>query len=143
MRRWIILAALPQMAADKPSELALLSIVRGQFCQRIAECAGLPEHNGAFLVGLFSLLDALIDRPLDQALAEVKLAPALTDVLLGVGPLSAPLASVYKLARSYESGDWDSVQEFAAQLDVPVSTISDAYVDSTRWANDLLRQIPD
>jgi EAL and modified HD-GYP domain-containing signal transduction protein len=94
-------------------------------------------------VGLFSLLDALIDRPLDQALAEVKLAPALTDVLLGVGPLSAPLASVYKLARSYESGDWDSVQEFAAQLDVPVSTISDAYVDSTRWANDLLRQIPD
>jgi EAL and modified HD-GYP domain-containing signal transduction protein len=141
MRRWLLLAALPQMAAHKPSELATLSIVRAHFCERLARCARIPEHNEAFLMGLFSLLDALIDRPLDEALSHVKLAPALTNALLGVSTEADPFSSLFQLVRCYEMADWGAVHRFAAQLQLPVSEVSEAYLDATRRADDMLSEV--
>ena len=71
LRRWITIATLPALAATKPSELVTLSLVRARFCERLAEliCETLPER--AFLIGIFSLLEALIDEPLETALAKM------------------------------------------------------------------------
>ncbi len=44
------------------------------------------RHGDAFLLGMFSLLDALIDCPLDEALREADLGPGITEALLGTGP---------------------------------------------------------
>jgi HDOD domain len=61
IRRWVA-ATLPMLATDKPGELATLSIVRARFCERLIRLAGIGQQNEAFLMGMFSLLDALI-RP--------------------------------------------------------------------------------
>ena len=60
---------LAMLATDKPGELATLSIVRARFCERLMQLAGITQQNEAFLMGMFSLLDALLDRPLNEALA--------------------------------------------------------------------------
>lgn len=140
MRRWIIFAALSRMAVDKPGELATLSIVRAHFCQSIAQLAGVAGDEGAFLMGLFSLLDALIDRPLDQALSQVKLSPAITEALLGKSADTDRFTLVYKVARGYEAGDWDAVKALSMQLNLPAAAIGDAYRDSMRRSSELLRE---
>jgi EAL and modified HD-GYP domain-containing signal transduction protein len=63
IRHWAVLAALPMMAKDKPGELITLSLVRARFCERLAGLARIAPPNLAFLMGLFSLLDGLIDLP--------------------------------------------------------------------------------
>ena len=46
---------------------------------------------------------------------------------------------LFRLAREYEIGDWDVVEELAARLSVPAAAVGDAYLDATRWAGELLR----
>ncbi len=138
-RRWVALATLPMLATNKPGELMMLSIVRARFCERLAQLGECIHHDDAFLMGMFSVLDALVDLPLDEALREVDLGPGITEALLGTATTENALTTIYQLTRRYELGDWDETERLARNLGVPSSAIGAAYVESTLWAEQLLR----
>lgn len=133
-RRWVVLATLPMLATDKPGAVATLSIFRAQFCERLIQLAGIPLQNEAFLMGMFSLLDALLDRPLDELLLAVSVAPDIREALLGIAPDDSVLSKIYRLTRRYEQGDWDEVERLAHSCGFPGSAAGRAYVDATLWA---------
>jgi c-di-GMP-related signal transduction protein len=138
IRHWVVLAAFPAMAEDKPGELVTLSLVRARFCERVAQAAMIPEYKLAFLMGLFSLLDALIDTPLQEALKQVSVVPAISQALLGTcGELDA-FRTVYNLVCRYEVGDWEAAKELASKLNIEFVAIGSAYAESTRWAHQAL-----
>ncbi len=110
VRRWVTLATLPRLATNKPGEVLTLSIVRARFCERLAELATGAPQDDAFLMGMFSLLDALIDVPIDEALRELDLGPGITEALLGTATVQNALTTIYQLARRYELGDWDETR---------------------------------
>ena len=110
IRKWIAIAALPAIADDKPGELVTQSLVRGRFCELLGQASGQGVEDQAFLVGLFSMLDVLLDRPLDDALEELGLAPSLDSVLRGQAPDESVLNRIYKLVRRYELADWNGVE---------------------------------
>lgn len=134
LRQWAAMAAIPGLAADKPAELAVKALVRGQFCERLAKSAGLAEDGGAFLIGLFSHLDAMLDVPLEEALSQVNLSGNLAAILLDVQTGTSPLAAIFQLIRNYEAADWDSVIKDAARLNITISDVTRAYTESTFWA---------
>jgi c-di-GMP-related signal transduction protein len=145
IRRWAALATLPALATNKPSELSTLSLVRARFCEQMVQLSGLAfsgvvtatvSSDDAFLVGLFSLLDALVDKPLPDALQELCLPPTIGDVLLRKTP-QHPLRQVYDLILCYEGGNWAAVQTLANQNHVPAGTVREAYVEATRWAEQI------
>ena len=86
LRKWIALATLARTAEDKPSELIRHSLVRARFCESVARLAKNGLQQSAFLTGLFSMLDALIDRPLEETLSAMCLAPEIAAVLAGKAP---------------------------------------------------------
>ena len=116
IRKWIAIAALPAIADDKPGELITQSLVRGRFCELLGQASGQGVEDQAFLVGLFSMLDVLLDRSLDDALEELGLAPLLDSVLRGQAPEESVINRIYKLVRRYELADWDGVEALAGQL---------------------------
>ena len=67
----------------------------------------------AFLMGMFSLLDALIDQPLDEALRSVDLGTDVTEALLGIAPEGSFLAQLHNLIQSYERAEWDAVERLS------------------------------
>jgi c-di-GMP-related signal transduction protein len=138
VRRWIAIAVLPRLAADKPNELVTHSILRARFCETVARVADIKEADDAFLVGMFSQLDALLDRPLELALAEVSLAPMIIDVLLDRASANNELANVYRMVRHYQSGEWDLVEGIARLLKIPDSLVGQSYLESVRWTNQVL-----
>lgn len=140
IRRWVAVAALPGLASDKPRELIVHSLVRAQFAERLGLLAASASAQSCFLMGLFSLLDALLDRTIEYALQQIKLAPPVEEALLGTAPEDDRMASLYALIRRYELGDWDEVTSLAQRLGVPVAAIGDAYVESTRWAAEVAGQ---
>lgn len=134
IRHWAVLAALPTMAKDKPGELASLSLVRARFCERIAGLAGIAQPNLAFLMGLFSLLDGLIDLPIREALAKVHANTAIMGALTETAPPGDRYGDVYQIARRYEAGDWDAVTALAAASGIRTSQLAEAYADAAFWA---------
>jgi c-di-GMP-related signal transduction protein len=139
IRRWIPLATLPEMSKDRPGELVTHSLVRASFCERIAQLAGVPDPNRAFLMGLFSMLDALVGAPLDRVLLEVGVDAAIRGALLGTAAEHDRLLDLYKSVRSYEAGDWPAVAALARALGVDPPSLAIAYSDSTLWAQHVLR----
>jgi c-di-GMP-related signal transduction protein len=140
LRKWIALATLTRAADDKPGELILHSLVRARFCESVAAMLKLGLEESAFLLGLFSLLDALIDRPLLETLTEVNLAQELTTVLMGQAREGNPLARVYELARAYETGDWDQVEIVSRKLGTASGCVGEAYCEALHWAGEVLDQ---
>ncbi len=142
LRKWIVLATLTRTAEDKPSELIRHSLVRARFCESVARLSKTGLEQSAFLTGLFSLLDALIDRPLEETLSQMGLAPEIAAVLRGGAPESDPLASLYQLARAYEVADWPRVEEIGRQIGVPVANLGEVYCAAAGWAQQVMEPVP-
>lgn len=139
IRKWIAIAALPTIAEDKPGELITQSLVRGRFCELLGEASGQGVEDQAFLVGLFSMLDALLDRPLEDALTELGLAPPLDSVLRGKASEESVLDTIYKLVRRYEMADWAEVERLAGLLGTPAELVGAAYREALPWADEVAR----
>jgi len=88
-------------------------------------------------VGLFSMLDALLDRPLNDALEELGLALPLDSVLRGKAPEESVLNQIYSLVRRYEAADWDGVDVLAGKLGTPSEVVGAAYREALPWADEL------
>jgi EAL and modified HD-GYP domain-containing signal transduction protein len=124
--RWTTLMLLTEVR-DKPSELTTLAMVRATMCERLAQTLA-PQHTAScFLVGLFSVLDALMDRPMPEVLRALPLAEEVQRALLEqTGSLGAILHSVL----AYERGNWEE----ATHLGLDQNSLVDAYLHALTWA---------
>jgi c-di-GMP-related signal transduction protein len=141
IRHWAALATISILATEKPPELATLCIVRARFCELLIKMARIELRDEAFLMGMFSLLDAFLDCPLEEALRSVSLGGEIAQALLGTAEEENLLSRVYRLARSYEVGDWDEMEKLAQTCRLPAAKIGDAYVEATLWANAMLSAV--
>lgn len=130
-RRTMALVSLLALSGmnDKPDELLITAMIRAKMCEMLATAAKLSPTEKYFTIGLLSVLDALMDQPMEDLLPELPLAKDINDALLGLDE-SHPLQQVLVCARAIEQGHWEDVRF----LDVEMSAIGNAYVSSVRWA---------
>jgi c-di-GMP-related signal transduction protein len=140
IRNWVSLAALPTLASDKPDELVRTSLVRARFCESLAPLAGAADRKAdLFLLGLFSLLDAMLGRPLKETLAEIRVNREIAAALVGEAPPDNSMAVVYDLVRDYEAGHWDALAAAADRLNLSRDLIPELYVDALAWSERVFR----
>lgn len=136
IRRWLTLMTLSRLADDKPGELIMLSLIRARFCESMGKIARPQVQLQAFLMGLFSLLDALLDRPLKEVLEEVNLAASISAALLRLAPEHDLLGGFYKLVCFYEAADWQGVDQTVTKLGIAPALVRWAYGEALQWAGD-------
>jgi c-di-GMP phosphodiesterase len=125
---WAALIALGQIE-DRPSEILRIALARAKMCERLAENAGHRGGDG-FVVGLFSSLDLLLERPLEGLLEPLPLAQSLRSAILAH---SGPLGAVLKTVLAYERNDWADITSAA----LPVDALREASIEALDWANSL------
>jgi EAL and modified HD-GYP domain-containing signal transduction protein len=136
VRRWASLLALASAGGDKPAALVQEAATRARFCETLAGPAGKKgEADSLFLVGLLSLMDAFLDRPLADVLAELSLPDCVRDSLVSDG---GPLRPVLDCALSYMEGDWDAVARLAPAAGVTPEEIPPLYRDALSWTRQAL-----
>lgn len=136
VRRWVTLVSLQTFSEDKPPELFTLSLMRAKFCELIAaklKRSGLTADTG-FLLGMFSLLDVLLNLPMEEVLKEVNLSDELTDALLGK---DNDLRRLLDLVIAYEKGDWDTVIAYCKQENLSPEFLQPTYDNVLEWYNAL------
>ena len=86
LRKWIAVVSVGVLADGKPDELMTVPLVRGRFCELLAPLAGMADHaNDLFLMGLLSVMDAILDQPLDFILAELPVRTEIKEALARTG----------------------------------------------------------
>lgn len=137
LKGWLRAVLLADMAGqgEAPQELAALSMQRGRFLELITTEYDYWDFNPGtmFLLGLFSLLDAILGMPM----AEVA----------GLLPLDAKLQGslcrtpgndhegLFLLMEALEDGDWDGLRAQCARLGFDLETVKAAYASAVQWAD--------
>lgn len=136
IRRWLSVIAMSGMAHDKTEELLTASIVRAQFAGAIAPHAGHKHHSDQlFMAGLFSMLDAILDRPMEAVVSDLPVPPEIKSALMG-GP--SPFDDVLALVKAYEKAQWDEVQSHMDRLGLSDKCVSAAYLAALKWARQVM-----
>ncbi|HMB17044.1 MAG TPA: HDOD domain-containing protein [Pelovirga sp.] len=135
IRSWVSLLSISSMANDKPAELVVSSLIRARLCEQLA----LPSRMGdrksdLFLMGLFSLLDVIMSRPLDEILQEITVEE---DVFAALTGNDNPLRSILLLVIAMEQGDWETVSQMTAKTQIDEQVLPNAYLEAVTWAQDI------
>jgi EAL and modified HD-GYP domain-containing signal transduction protein len=85
-----------------------------------------------FMMGLFSLIDALLDRHMEDVLKDIYIEAEVKAALLGEGNI---YSDVYNLVIAYEKGDWENVKDYSEKIGVNEIVLPTYYFSSTKWAN--------
>jgi c-di-GMP phosphodiesterase len=112
---------------DKPHELTTTAMIRAKMCELLAHQVEPKRKDTFFLMGLLSVMDALMDMCMPEIVASLPLENDLAEALLyQEGTLGLVLRSVL----AYEHGNWDDVYH----LGLDSSTLTDAYLQAIVWA---------
>lgn len=135
LKRWINTAVVNQLCSDKPNEITRLSLLRAKFAENLAPAFELGgKASELFLTGLFSVLDIILDKPMEEALSLVKVSHDIEDALIRQsGIFAEPLYFI----KQYEAGNWSEVSRLMILENLDTQTVYDAYIDALKWYREL------
>jgi c-di-GMP-related signal transduction protein len=135
IRRFIPIILMSAFADNKPHELIRSSVIRARFCELL--CENTPTRLKGpelFTLGLFSMLDAILDEQMDNLIKKLPFSKDICNALLsGTGEI----AEYLNLVRAYEIGDWIAVSQSAEIIGINKDRIPMLYWDSVVWADTL------
>jgi len=128
-RRWIRLVTLVSAGQQKSSDLVLSALVRARFCELVA--TKIPRtQSDLFLVGMVSMMDAILEIPMDEILEKIALDKETKCVLSGRGGRLQP---VYDLMLAQEAGKWQAAKQSADQLRIHESEAGELWWQAMQW----------
>jgi EAL and modified HD-GYP domain-containing signal transduction protein len=136
IRKWITTAVSRLLGADKPDEVARLSLIRARFAEGLAIKFGMEkEAQSLFLMGLFSVLDAILDMPIDEALDLVHVSEDIREAII---ERTGKYGLIFRFILEYETANWNVVSRLLILNDLKTEDIYQAYVNSMIWYSDIV-----
>ena len=133
LRAWMTLILMASVR-NKPHELTTLALARAKMCELLAKDRGERQTDPFFLVGLFSILDALMDLPMQDVIVNLPLSEDIASALLSQ---KGQPGEVLKIALAYERGQWDGL--LALKGGPKPADISAAYLEAIQWTTAVVR----
>jgi len=132
-KRWVSVVAIVGMAGGKPPELIRTALTRAYFCEDISESLGMNgQSSDLFFMGLLSVTDALLDRPMEQILANLPVAEEVRAALCGG---SNRFRDVYETLLAYEHADWDALATTARRFGTIEEQVPGRYLSAVNRAD--------
>src|SRR5271157_1721915 len=131
MRRWVRLVVAVGAAEQKCSELVVMGLARGRFCELLS--TRLHSKTDLFLLGLLSIMDAILEVSMDVLLEQLPVDRETKTALLGQNSSLRPL---YLLMLAQESGEWSKASELAKQLNLPDEEVASTWWQALQWAQE-------
>lgn len=138
LKKLLSLLFTAQISTDKPAELMRLAMTRASFAEQLAILHQPALREKAFLTGMMSLMDAILDEPISNVMEKLPLTIDIKDALVNQSGL---LANYVQLSRFYETADWPSATALISELKMPTASIPDAYHNAVQWANEHMKNL--
>jgi c-di-GMP-related signal transduction protein len=135
VRRFLSLIAMAGLASGKPDELIKVSLIRAKFCELLGNhIDSRIDPSELFTLGLFSLIDAIMDDSMENLMAQVPLSIGIKESLVSK---DGDLGNFLVLIESYEKGDWGKIQEIIKNMGIDEDDLPRHYMASLNWADSL------
>ena len=119
---------------DKPSELIKLAMTRAKFCELVAhDMRSQLDDSIAFLTGLLSMIDAILDEELDVVLGKLPLSHEIKDPLL---TRKGMMAAIIKLVEFIEHAQWGKTHIIIEKLHLDKEQVVKHYNEALAWADE-------
>lgn len=136
LRQWVYMLSFNKDDSDGNEEMLKLSFLRATFAQEIA--VRLPDcpvgKTEAYMMGMFSTLDYMVDAPLEELLAEI---PINDDIKKGLLTGEGDAGKLFKLVISYENADWKTCTQIAVESGLKISDLSQIYINCVEEVNSI------
>lgn len=133
IRRFVSLIAMSNLAGNKPGELIRASCIRGKFCELMGALATQPvSQSELFTLGMFSLIDAILDQPMQKIMKDLPLAD---DIKTALVERKGRLTGYLLLAETYEKGQWGHMSKITQILNIEEEKLPDLYLQACKWSN--------
>lgn len=134
LKQWIYLLSFEHDAGTVSEEVLKTSFLRASFCEAL--CQFVPDlpvsPSEAYLMGMFSMLGALMDAPLGAVLKDLAISEDIKNALLtGRGNCG----TLYRLVLCYEKADWREMTECAQALGIPSDKLTQIYFECVENVN--------
>ncbi|MEE1130676.1 MAG: HDOD domain-containing protein [Caryophanon sp.] len=134
LQKWMYLLAIREMKNMQDSgvfqQLMIVSLFRARVCEQLAR-KHRRNHSEYFLVGMFSLIDSLLQRPLQQILMQMPLEDAIVDTLIGV---ETPYSPFLKFSTALGKLKWEEAEKYYELLRIKEEDAQQLYDDAMNWA---------
>ena len=136
-RQFVLLAIISELATEKPEELVRLAVVRARFCELLAnKRAGKTEASELFLVGLFSLVDAMLDKTMKDLMQQMPLSDDVKNCLVS---RTGPYAVILEAIEYYERGESKRCIEALQGKRTSGKVVAAAYLEALEYGEQLLK----
>lgn len=138
LKKFLSLLFTAQISSDKPAELMRLAMTRAYFSEGLASIGNTVALEKAFLTGMMSLMDAILDEPIESVMSKLPLANDIKEALI---TKTGVLADFIKLIECYENANWDESNTIISQLGLDAQKVPDAYHKAVQWANEQMKAL--
>jgi EAL and modified HD-GYP domain-containing signal transduction protein len=135
IRKWLSMAAAISLAGPRSQELIRMALMRARFCELIAEKMQAPTHD-FFFTGLFSFLEAIMERPLAQIIELVPISQVCREALQGSANLPG---TALRLAKEFECARWETIPELCSVLGCTEREAWRRQLEAQSWARLVLK----
>lgn len=113
---------------DKPNSLIKLALQRAVMCSKVSDHLKINSPDPFYTAGLFSMLDALLDHPLEELLAQVNIDPELVDGILNNGGI---IGKVLNIVKKYQNGD----------VNFNDDALTEIFIESANETNEIMKAV--
>lgn len=139
LKRFLGLMFAANVNPDKPTELINMAMTRAKFCEQIAGKVNAPlDTSLAFLTGLLSMIDAILDESLESIMEKLPLAQEIKDPLL---TRKGVMAALIKLVELIEHAEWDKTAIVMEKLRLEKEQVVEAYNEALAWSDEQAQQV--
>jgi EAL and modified HD-GYP domain-containing signal transduction protein len=135
LKKWITIISMTRLKDNKPGELITMALIRARFLELCAPLAGIKsDAENMFMIGLISLMDAIMDIPLADILQETSMSDEISETLL---TRSGRRGDMLSMIIAYEYSEWDTAQAIAEKCSLTMNKVSELYISAIEWAHSI------
>jgi c-di-GMP-related signal transduction protein len=135
VRRIAMLAIATELNTGRTPEILKLAMVRARFCELAATTCALSP-NEQYLLGMLSLLPAMLAIPMEELTPELPLRKEILDALQGADNRESRLL---QWVQRHECGDWIASQAIVASNGLHQERVHSCYTEAVFWAESQFR----
>lgn len=133
--RWLtLLLATAGSGAVSPAQ-ARTAITRGRLCELLgAHFMSRADQDNLFITGVFSLLDAMLDTPMEDILERLIIPEPISEALLHREGIYGPILA---LAEACETHNIERIDELAESLMLTPDQVNQDHLNALSWVEQL------
>ncbi len=139
IKRWISVLMLRELATEKPAEILKMSLLRYKFSEIISINSSLKSKKvETSMTCLFSMIDAILDMPMEKALEGMKLSEDIKNALIYH---KGPFEPICRIMPAYEKGEIEQLEKYSKLIHLDYKKLNEYYIEAIIWVNNISKYL--